>query len=138
MKQSGKLATGVLAAVLAAGSPAWALDFEPGMYEITSTMEVPGMPMAMPPQTVRQCMTKEDPVPPASGEESGHCKMGDVKIDGNTVTWNVVCEQDGQRSVTRGKTIYYGDRFEGTITSDTQADMSVTVRISGKRIGACR
>lgn len=141
MKRGRRWIRGVLAAMLAVGGPASALDFEPGEYEITSTMEVPGMAMAMPPQTMRHCMTKEEPVPPSSGEESGQCKMGEVKIEGDTVTWNVVCEQEGYRSVTRGETTYHGDRFEGTITSDTQApsgNMSVTVRISGKRVGACR
>jgi len=58
MKKMSVLAVAVLV-LLPAAVPA-ADGIRPGMWEITSTMEVPGMPMGMPPTTVKQCYTKDD------------------------------------------------------------------------------
>jgi hypothetical protein len=55
--------------------PAWGLDFKPGIYKITSTVKMPGMPAgSVPPQTITQCLTEQDPVP--NKDTSGQtCKI---------------------------------------------------------------
>ena len=37
--------------MLLAALPAWGLDLNPGKYQITAKVEMPGMPAGMPPQT---------------------------------------------------------------------------------------
>ena len=64
-----------------------------GKWKITTQMEMPGMPVKMPPITVETCVTKEQAEnPEKSVPEAGKdCKVSDYKINGNTVTWSVAC-----------------------------------------------
>ncbi len=118
---------------------AWGLDFTEGKWEITSKVEMPGMPTAMAPITVTQCLTKQDPVPSksAGGE---HCRVIDMKQSGNTITWTMECDQQGNTMKSTGKMTYAGDKFEGTIQTNMgpqAGNMEITTKMSGKRIGAC-
>ena len=120
--------------------PAWGLDLQPGEYEITSKVEMPGMPMQMPPQTTTQCLTEKDPVPNQSVQNQG-CKIKDMKTKGNTVTWKMVCDQDGTKTESSGSMTYHGDHFEGTFQTKMGPEMGNTIVstvITGKRIGKCR
>ena len=120
--------------------PAWGLDFQPGEYEVTTKVEMPGMPMPMPPQTNIQCLTEKDPLPD-SDAGSQNCKVSDMKTKGNTMTWRMVCDQDGTKTESTGSMTYKGDRFDGTIKTKMGPEMgntTVTVVISGKRIGKCK
>lgn len=115
----------------------FSLDFEPGEYEITSTMEMPGM--TMPPQTITQCLTQDEPVPSESMGESG-CEISDMKTDGDTITWTMECSQQGQKVTTEGEMTYSGDTFEGVMTTKMgpqAGNMTLKTLISGKRIGSC-
>ena len=131
----------LIAGAMAFVSPVWALDLKPGQYEITSQVEMPGVPMTMPPQTATQCLTKNDPVPSQAAGGSGECKITDMKTKGNTVMWTMECNEAGHKSVTKGETVYHGDRFDGTITNDMGPEsggMIIIIRVSGKRTGNCR
>ena len=44
----------------ASGAQAASPNMQPGMWEIITTMQIPGMPMSIPPQTVKPCFKKED------------------------------------------------------------------------------
>lgn len=113
------------------------MDFEPGKYEITSKVEMPGM--AMPAQTMTQCLTQEEPVPDNSMGDQG-CELSDMKKDGNTITWTMECNQQGQKVTTSGETKYSEDSFEGVMTTKMgphAGNMTIKTQISGKRIGPC-
>jgi hypothetical protein len=112
------------------------LNMNDGQWEITTTVDMPGMPeAARMPNTVTSCLTKSDSVPKANSEQS-ECKMVDQKINGNTISWNVVCkETSGNGTIT-----YAGDSFSGLMESTTKQDgkeMKVKMKMEGKRIGAC-
>ena len=121
--------------------PAWGLDFKPGMYKITSTVKMPGMPAgSVPPQAITQCLTEQDPVPnkDASGQT---CKIKDMKQDGNTITWKMECDQQGQKMTSDGQIIYSGDSFEGTTTTNMgpqAGNMTIKTVVTGNRIGDCQ
>ena len=124
--------------MLMAALPAWGLDLNPGKYEITVKVEMPGTP-GMPPQTMTQCLDQQDPVPNSSAGAQG-CKITDMKTQGNTVTYTMECSQQGMKIKTIGKMTYKGDSFEGTSqTNMGQAAGGMTVKsvIKGKRIGKC-
>ena len=66
------------------------VPMRPGRWQNTVQMQMPGMPMQMPPQTSTRCITPEqlqrDPnswLP--SGPDGQACKISDQKIVRNTV-----------------------------------------------------
>lgn len=120
-------------------SPAWSLDLEEGEYEITSRVEMPGMPVSMPPVTVKQCLTQEDPVPTQSrGDQS--CRITEKKAEGNTVHWAMECTQEGKTMKARGTITLKGDRLEGKTEMNggpETGNMLIITHMEGKRIGPC-
>ena len=112
----------------------------PGRWQNTVQMQMPGMPMQMPPQIATRCITAEqlqrDPnswVP--SGPDGQACKISDQKIVRNTVTWKVACT--GQMAMTgEGELTFMEDTYDGTLkASMSLGDM--TMKLSGKRLGDC-
>ncbi|MFH0974915.1 MAG: DUF3617 family protein [Spirochaetota bacterium] len=113
-----------------------------GKWEITMSMNMQGMPFAMPPVTHTQCITKKDlednkKTLPAAGK-SENCEIKDYKISGNTVTWKTVCK-DGTKG--SGEITYKGDSYSGTMTMETvdkKGNKSViNYKIKGRRLGDC-
>jgi hypothetical protein len=125
----------VLAFALAASLPASAQGKD-DLWEISSKMEMPGMPMAMPAQTSRVCIGKnrkdEEFVP-----KQGDCRMVDSKRVGNKFTYRMDCAGNDPTTVdgaiTFGNNAYDGQmRMTMKKTKDTM-DMTFT----GKRVGDC-
>ncbi len=116
-------------------------NMKPGLWEITTKMEMPGMPMSMPASTHTQCLTKKDMVPSGSQNSEG-CKTKLLKVKGNVVTWEVICKGQGGVSTGKGKITYSGNKFKGTMKMDMknhgQKKMKMTSHISGRRIGKCK
>jgi hypothetical protein len=116
--------------------PAWGLDMTPGKYEITTKVEMQGMPGGMPAQTTTQCLTQKDPVPSTSAEAQG-CKITNMKTVGNTVTYTMACDQQGMKTESTGTMTFKGETFEGKTVmkmGPSAGGMTVTTKISGKRI----
>ena len=119
---------------------AWGLDLQEGKYEITSKVEMAGMPGQMPSTTVTQCLTEQDPVPDKSASGQ-NCKISEIKTKGNTVTWDMECDQQGVKVKSTGQMTYSGDKFEGiikTIMGPESGNMTINTVVSGKRIGECK
>jgi len=120
---------------------------KPGKWQVTTEMDMPGMPMKPEPQTHIQCVTKEDleKNPEASvpkqysrrtGEERNDCKISDYKVTENTVTWNLKCE-GGRAPVTgSGKITYAADSYNGSMAMKI-GDREMTAKYSGKYLGEC-
>ncbi|MBN2401894.1 MAG: DUF3617 family protein [Spirochaetes bacterium] len=113
-----------------------------GKWEVTMTMNIPGMPMAMPPVTHTQCITKKDlednkKTLPSAGK-SEDCEIKNYRVKDNTVTWETVCK-DGTRG--SGQIIYKGDSYTGTMkleTVDRKGQKStINYKIKGQRKGDC-
>jgi hypothetical protein len=113
-----------------------------GRWEVTVQMDMPGMPMQLPPQTLTQCITPEqakDPkrsVPQAGrGQNPNDCSVSDYKVEGNKVTWAMKCE--GREPMTgSGEMVYSGDTYKGTVKVNTSGQ-NMTMNYSGKRLGDC-
>ncbi len=108
-----------------------------GLWEITSKMEIPGMPVPMPPITFKQCMTNQNPVPnqSPSGQE---CRMKNIKTKGNTVSWDMVCDSQQGEMKSSGKITYKGDRFNGVVLTDIPGQGQMKMTMTGRRIGKCK
>ncbi|MBW2596665.1 MAG: DUF3617 domain-containing protein [Deltaproteobacteria bacterium] len=114
-----------------------AVNFKPGKWEITSEMQMAGG-MKMPPNTITQCMTKDDIVP-QNAQPGQECVITETKTVGNTVTWTMSCkgQQGDMKGV--GKITYDGDTFEGEMVMIMpMANMKITSKMSGHRIGDCQ
>lgn len=134
--------TALLAAVLCAGAMAEPSNMQPGLWEITTEMDMPGMPVQIPPQTTRHCYTAADLAEarntvPQGAEE--HCKMTEYQVDGNTATWTMECTGDTPMRAT-GSMTSSADRYSGEMQSVMQGpggNMQMTTRWRGRRIGDC-
>ncbi len=109
-----------------------------GLWEINSTMEMPGLPFQPPPTTITHCYTSEDV---KSNErmvpQQGDCKVTEFKRTGGKITWKILCtgEQKGSGS---GEMTFKGDSaYEGTMTFRTD-EMTMTSRYKARRLGDCK
>ncbi len=137
MKRSLVLATAVslIFAVSAFAAP----NYQEGLWEMTTTMNMPGLPKEMlRPITNTICMTKENAVPQQPQQKSEQqCKMTDQKTVGNKVSWTMTCKNG---MVSKGDITYSKTSFSGTqttITSQGGKPMTVKNTMSGKYIGPC-
>ena len=113
-------------------------DMREGQWEITTKMEMVGMPMDMPPVTNTQCLTKKDLVPENS-QPGQDCTFPETKTTGNTVTWKIECKGQGGEMKGSGELTYSGDSFKGTMELQMpQSNMEMTGRMEGRRIGDCK
>jgi hypothetical protein len=111
-----------------------------GRWEMSTELEIPGMPMKMPPIKTVQCVTKEqanDPnlSLPKGPDEDMDCKVSDHKIAGNKVTWTMKCE--GKDAMTGEGEITYGtNTYDGRMKIKT-ADGEMNMKYTAKRLGDC-
>jgi len=109
------------------------------LWEITMKMEMPGMPMAMPPQVSKVCVAKgasdENFVP----KQQGNCRTVDSKRVGNKYTFTMAC--DGKNKMTAHGEITFKDgaydgRMEMAGTMEGQP-MNMNQTYKGRRVGTC-
>lgn len=114
-------------------------DLQEGLWQITTTFEMPGMPMKMPPTTRSQCITQDDLVPQAQQQPGQECRVSNYKVAGNTVSYDVVCKAEGNQMKGHGEATYSGDSMSGSMrmTVTGQQEMQMTYRYTGKRTGPC-
>ena len=111
---------------------------EEGEWEMTTQMEMSGMPEGMPtmpPMTHRQCLTREMMLPAQATDQN--CEKIEQSVSGNTVTWSMVCTANGITSEMNGTTTYTGDTMNGTMHILTQG-MEMSSQVTGKRLGPCK
>ena len=140
-----RVALAVAIGIFLGGTSAFAgVNLHEGLWEITTKMEIEGMPMKMPPRKHTQCLTNKNMlktmVPKEQAQEE-ECKITDQKISGNTVTWAMKCSGEDAMEIT-GKTTYHGDTWEGTSTRRSndpdEGKMKIINHVSGKRLGECK
>lgn len=118
-----------------------------GNWEVTMEMQGANLPPGMPPIKTTQCITKEQaadpqkflPAQPQRGGTQNDCKVSDYKTEGNKVSWSVSCTTPQQMNAT-GEMVYSGDTYVGTLAMNMSRGgqpMSMTTKMSGKRLGDC-
>lgn len=118
----------LFSAALSSAAP----NMEEGLWEMTTTVDMPGISSKS--FTHTTCLTKEKAVPQTA--ESG-CTIKDVKAQGNTVTWTVVCKE----GTSIGKVTYAGTTMEGFTETTVKTNgntMTMKSRMKGKRIAPCK
>lgn len=114
-------------------------DMKEGKWEITSEMGLKGIPIKLPAVASTQCLTKNNPIPQEQPPDR-NCIVTERKTDGDTVTWRMVCRDNGTEVTSEGMITYSGVLFSGKIdTTISGGPMAMTASntISGKYLGPC-
>jgi len=108
------------------------------LYEVTVSMQMPGMPMQMPATTHRHCVknggSDADFVP-----HQDNCTVSDARRAGNRMTFVIVCTGREAMKGT-GDFTFAGDGYTGQIRLVGRMegqDVQMTQTIAGRRVGAC-
>ena len=122
----------------AMGMPAAFAQGVDDQYDVTVKMEMPGMPMSMPPVTSRVCVRKgasdADFVP-----HQDNCRVSDAVRTGARLTFRVACTGNNPMTGT-GEFTFAGDGYNGQIRMKGKMegqDVDMTQQIAGRRSGAC-
>ena len=135
-------AAACLAGSLAAMPVSAALNLQPGLWEITATGQMADVPMRMPPQTARRCITKADVADPKRAIPADqNCTLEEVKQTGNLVNWRASCRTEMGAMKGVGKMTLSGHRFDGVLDMTTTVEgmaFGMKQTYSGKRLGDCK
>ena len=112
------------------------VNMKEGLWQITVTMEIPGMSIQMPSHTFTHCLTKTYYIP-LEEEPNKDCKIIKHDIIGDTVTWIVKCKTPEGSVISKGKVTYKGTTFDGVVKLE-QEGMKITQKMKGKLIGKCK
>ncbi len=123
-------------------------DIQPGLWEIVTRMDAPGMPMAMPAMTSHECLTAEKIAKrekllthPPSSSSNQKCETKDFVHKGNTVTWRMMCHGGEGDSQGQGKVVYDSrTAYHGEIHIKARVGgrtMDMTQHIKAHRTGDC-
>lgn len=107
-----------------------------GLWEISSSMEMPDMPMKIPPQVVKHCYTKEE----VSDQKKvinrdKNCTVKEMKVSGNKVTWRIECTGENSGTMT-GETIFSETSYTSSMKMQSRGQ-KMSMKVKGKRLGNC-
>ena len=69
----------------------------------------------------------------AEKQTAGHCTIKDYKVEGNAVSYAMVC---GARTI-RSTATYHGDTFEGDLVTKAEGAAETVSHVKARRLGAC-
>ena len=114
---------------------------QPGLWEITARMEMPGMPAGAGQHTSQICYRPGDVQDAAKTVPTDkNCEVKDYKLSGNTASWRMECRGETQMTGT-GTFTYAGSSYSGTTKFTMKQGgrtMNMSQSYSAKRIGDCR
>ena len=109
------------------------------LWDVTTKMEMPGMPMAMPAQTHQMCLKKDRKPDDAIPRQDDNCRVIDSKVSGNTVRFKMACSganpMTGEGEITSTPTTYQG-RMQVKSTKKGE-EMEMLQTFTGRKVGAC-
>lgn len=103
-------------------------------WEVTSKMEMQGMPFAMPSTTHKVCVPKGSENDPNKTTGDKDCKMSDIKTNGSKTTWKARCDHDGQIMTGIGEQTTNAKGYTGKMQFSGDG-MNMNITYSGKRLG---
>jgi hypothetical protein len=129
----GRWLAAISMSILAAGAVA---DEHPGnLWKTTSQTVIPNVPFSPPPNTMQHCTAKEwtQPPPPPPGQT---CTVSNFQRSPDKVSWDTQCTGEMEMSGHGEITFTSADAYTGTIEFAAEG-MSVTVNLTGEKIGEC-
>ncbi|MCL4478809.1 MAG: DUF3617 domain-containing protein [Deltaproteobacteria bacterium] len=146
MNKKTIITTGIFVVLLSAIAMAGPANMKQGLWKITTSMSMPGMPFQMRPTTITTCFDKKnitnpDKAMPTTPQQNKDCKMTDRKISGSHVTWKMVCTGKHPATSTGDFTYHNGTSYNGTMTTvfhEHGTTRKVIDRYTGERVGDCK
>ncbi len=121
-------------------------NFQPGLWETTTTTEMKNMPAGMPsmaPHTSRHCVRKSDTefVPDPGGPQN-NCKVNHERVSKSKIRWTVRCDNRGVISEGKGEAVYSGNTSRGhftmTMNGGPTGSMVMKHTFTSRRVGDCK
>lgn len=135
------------AATAYAGKPAKLPDMmNPGLWDMTVQMQMAGVPMQMPSQHYKHCITQADldknhGIPKPQNTKDMSCKITNFSRSGDTINYSMECKgKNGDMQMQGTTTFDSRDAYHGTMHMTGQAEgrqMDVTTNVQAKRLGDC-
>ena len=131
-------------ATLAAGSVAAQIGYKADpqgkdeLWDVTSKMEMTGMPMAMPAQTHRVCVEKGNDAGTIPKNEG--CTVVDTKRVGNRFTYRMECKNAKNDYTATGESTTSANGYQGKMRMAGKMEgqqMEMAMDYSGTRVGNC-
>ncbi len=132
-----------LAGLGLAGQAQAETDMQPGLWEVTMQLEIPGMPIAMPPIQQTLCLTQQDvesgtkAIPEDNPGSPAHCKPENFSRSGNTATWSLKCDNMAGTGTMTFSSDSYSGSSDISLTMDGQPQQ-MKQTFSGRRLGDCQ
>lgn len=115
-------------------------DIQEGLWEVSTEVNIPGMPIKMPAVTMQQCFTKQN-MQPENILQKNNCQMDTMDIQDNLARWTMSCEQEGMIMQGSGNIQYQKTSFSGvfdmTMSGAAQGAMTMQTKLTGRYIGKC-
>lgn len=133
----------LIASLAACGGGQSGPNMKEGLWEITIKMDMPCMPVQMPPQTYRQCLSQKEMIPKAQ-EQPGQTNCREVKreVKGDTVSWVIECKAEEGTVINTGTMTYRGDMLDGVVKvrvpDGRKGAMEMTQHMNGRWVGPCK
>lgn len=134
------------APLIAHAAPDLSDMMSPGLWEVSVDMHIDGMPMSLPAQTIRRCITQVNlaqnqgiPKPRTPGNIS--CKTTSMDRSGDTINWTMTCQGQGEIQMHGTMTFDSPEVYQSTVhmTGSMQGrQIEMTQRMQGQRISACQ
>ena len=121
--------------------PALGQEMQPGEWQFTTTMTMPGMPQ---PQVMNhsRCVTKEDSDPSRLADRQqgkSDCKVSGMKKSGGTQSWEVNCPSTGMRGTGTARVTATTVDSEMRLAGDMGGQkFEMHNKTTGKRLGDCK
>ena len=116
-------------------------NMQAGLWEISTKMDMAGLPAGMGQATVRQCVRPADIEDPKKTlPQDDKCQVKDYKLQGNAASWRMECKGDGAMTGS-GTVTYSGNSYSGTTKMSIKQDgqtMNMAQTFSAKRVGDCK
>ena len=109
-----------------------------GMWEIVMTVNMANLPIQIPPQTIRQCLTKENMIPQTQSAEG--CVVTSKGLKGSRVDWTLKCQTAQGPATGAGHMVFKGVTMSGKTTIVIQVEgekLTTTTLLKGRRVGDC-
>jgi len=126
--------------VLGAVAPLQALDFKDGRWRVVIETESRGMAVKIPPKyQYEHCLTQKDFNPDLKPLHAS-CRTIDTVTQGDEITWNFACREQGANVHGHGRLKFSGLRFQGTLStiSEYPQHFEVIQTLNGRYLGVCK
>lgn len=107
-------------------------------WEVTSKMEMEGMPFAMPAQTIKVCVLKGQDMDPRKMNQGKECQFSDYKASGKKISYKFRCVEKGDTMTGDAEYTLGTNKSEGVMHMSGKSsghDMKMTQTSSSKLIG---